>query len=503
MIEKSPVCTDFSRFRLGIYSLDHLKMLQCLHNRILFFLRTLGLLRIFIFRFMVIFSFDDAALLFHLCDIEIGYLQLMVFPHIIPNFVVSRLALRSSHIQLLHVDVHFDVPLDIEFGQKKNRFTMLRPWKQIHRLDLLGVVALCFQPFGVSCSGGGVAADVDDPAGGHGDDGRKGGLVTAFAGRVEDDDVGVEALGGELRCGFARVGAEEAASGGDGFAHAGRVGLGAVDGFGDDLHADERAAAVHHRKADGAHAAVEVQQKIIRLELNVFGGDAVKPLGGEGVDLIERQGAKPHRNAAEGVLDEAGAAEGVGLCAHNDVGVPGVDVHEDGGNVRELCGQLLDEFGAVGELCAGADDADHDLAAVRTPAQEDVPHQALAGSLIVGLDAVCTEKAAQCVADVVQDAGLQLAVGAGDDAVGATGVEADAGHTVLVTPDRELDLVAVAVHFGGGESVQHRHVQPADAAERIGDVFLLGPQFGGVIQVPQAAAAAGACHGAVYRDAVR
>lgn len=116
---------------------------------------------------------------------------------------------------------------------------MLRPRKQIHRLDLLGAVALCFQPLGVSCGGGGVAADVDDPAGGHGDDGGKGGLVTAFAGRIEDDDVGVEALGGELRCGFARVGAEEAASGGDGFTHAGRVGLGAVDGFGDDLHADE------------------------------------------------------------------------------------------------------------------------------------------------------------------------------------------------------------------------------------------------------------------------
>lgn len=100
----------------------------------------------------------------------------------------------------------------------------------------------------------------------------------------------MEALGGELRCGFARVGAEEAASGGDGFAHAGRVGLGAVDGFGDDLHADERAATVHHRKADGTHAAVEVQQKVVRLELSVFGGDAVELLGGEGVDLIERQG---------------------------------------------------------------------------------------------------------------------------------------------------------------------------------------------------------------------
>lgn len=48
----------------------------------------------------------------------------MVFPHIIPNLIVSRLALRSSHIQFIHADVHFDVPLDMEFGQKENRFAM-------------------------------------------------------------------------------------------------------------------------------------------------------------------------------------------------------------------------------------------------------------------------------------------------------------------------------------------------------------------------------------------
>ena len=51
-------------------------------------------------------------------------IELIVLPHIIPNLIVGRLALRSSHIQFLHTDVHFDVPLDIEFGQKENRFHM-------------------------------------------------------------------------------------------------------------------------------------------------------------------------------------------------------------------------------------------------------------------------------------------------------------------------------------------------------------------------------------------
>ena len=105
---------------------NHLKMPQCLHDRILFLLRTLRLLCILVFRFMVILSLDDTVLLLHLCDIEIGDLQRMMLPHIILNLVVSRLALCGSHIQLVHADVHFDMPLDMEFGQKENRFHMTR-----------------------------------------------------------------------------------------------------------------------------------------------------------------------------------------------------------------------------------------------------------------------------------------------------------------------------------------------------------------------------------------
>ena len=64
-------------------------MPQRFHDRILFFLRTLGLLRIFIFCFMVILPLNNAAFLLHLCDIEIGDLQLMMLPYIIPNLVVK------------------------------------------------------------------------------------------------------------------------------------------------------------------------------------------------------------------------------------------------------------------------------------------------------------------------------------------------------------------------------------------------------------------------------
>ena len=54
---------------------------------------------------------------------------------------------------------------------------------------------------------------------------------------------------------------------------------------------------------------------------------------------------------------------------------------QDGGNIAELFPEQSYQLIAVGELRAGADEADHDLAAVRAPAQEDVPHEALAALL--------------------------------------------------------------------------------------------------------------------------
>ena len=99
-------------------------MPQRFHDRILFFFRTLGLFGIFRFGLIIILSLDDAVLLLHLCDIEVGKPQLMMFPYMLPNLIVSCLAFRSSHIQLIHVNVHFNVPLDMEFGQKENGLAM-------------------------------------------------------------------------------------------------------------------------------------------------------------------------------------------------------------------------------------------------------------------------------------------------------------------------------------------------------------------------------------------
>ena len=55
-----------------------------------------------------------------------------------------------------------------------------------------------YQPAGVAGGGGGVAAYHHHRARGHGGDGCQRGFVAAFARRVNDDDIGARALGGQL-----------------------------------------------------------------------------------------------------------------------------------------------------------------------------------------------------------------------------------------------------------------------------------------------------------------
>ena len=65
-------------------------MLQSLHNRILFLLRTLGLLRIFGLRLMVVLPYLQTAFLLDLRDIQGRSLQPSLFQHMGLDFRIGR-----------------------------------------------------------------------------------------------------------------------------------------------------------------------------------------------------------------------------------------------------------------------------------------------------------------------------------------------------------------------------------------------------------------------------
>ena len=70
-------------------------MPQCLYDRIRFLLRTLGLLRIFGLRLMVVLSYLQTAFLLDLRDIQGRYLQSSLFQHAGFDFRIGRTLLQS------------------------------------------------------------------------------------------------------------------------------------------------------------------------------------------------------------------------------------------------------------------------------------------------------------------------------------------------------------------------------------------------------------------------
>ena len=74
---------------------------------------------------------------------------------------------------------------------------MLGAGEHIHRLQTVDPVAFFAEDGRIPGSGGAVAGDHDHPFGRHLGDGVKQRGFAAFAGRVENDDVGAKSLGGK------------------------------------------------------------------------------------------------------------------------------------------------------------------------------------------------------------------------------------------------------------------------------------------------------------------
>ena len=63
--------------------------------------------------------------------------------NLLPDLIISRFALRRSHIHLIHFDLHTDVRLCLrKFGQKTYRLDVDRVCKQI--VDITRTILLFF-----------------------------------------------------------------------------------------------------------------------------------------------------------------------------------------------------------------------------------------------------------------------------------------------------------------------------------------------------------------------
>ena len=102
-------------------------MLQSLHNRILFLLRTLRLLCIFGLRLVVVLPYLQTAFLLDLRDIQGRYFQPGLFQHTGLDFGIGRTFLQSGGIHALQRELYTDFfGVDLALGKCNDAFAMCR-----------------------------------------------------------------------------------------------------------------------------------------------------------------------------------------------------------------------------------------------------------------------------------------------------------------------------------------------------------------------------------------
>ncbi len=161
-----------------------------------------------------------------------------------------------------------------------------------------------FQQCHIPGQGCRVTGDVDQAAGGHAVNCLDGIGVQTLSRRVHGDDIRADALLFQLQGGLARIAAEK-------LRVMDAVASGVVPGIGhrllDDLHADDLARRAGHGQGDGAHAAVQVQNRVVFRDASLLNGGFIQPLGLMVVHLIKGSGGQTEIETAEGILNIAGA----------------------------------------------------------------------------------------------------------------------------------------------------------------------------------------------------
>ena len=354
--------------------------------------------------------------------------------------------------------------------------------EHVHGAGADGPVAQLREELHIPAQGGGVAGDVHHPLRPHGRHGGDDLRAEALAGRVHGNDVRPQAvllqLGGDVR----RVTAEKLRVFN---AVAGRVLFGVRDGGGHDLRADDLFGLRRHTEGDGAGAAVQVQHRLLPRQPGEFQGLAVQHLRLVPVHLVKRGDGQLEPEAAEGVHQEILPPEGAVLVPQDDVALfcirvqhhahgPGRRRPDEGRQLR-LPGQLL----AIGH---------HAAKALALPVHPDVevPHQTLAGALVIGGNFIPPHPVPHGLGRFVGDLRLDEAAVHSHHLVAAGLVKADGAsgaHGVLA-------LVAVVGGVLGPQNLLHLEVRAPQAGQGVLDPLALGPQLLRVAHVLEVTAAA-------------
>lgn len=156
--------------------------------------------------------------------------------------------------------------------------------EHINGLDGFDAVAVAGEVFQIAGQSLGVAGDINDTLWREGDGGRKESLIAAGAGRIHEQNVTGFALGGHVNHEVTCVGTDEAD-----VLHAVQLGVGdrIMHGVPVDLNAQHLPGSFSGNHADGANAAVCVDDRFPAGKSGEFHGLTVEHFGLHRVDLIK------------------------------------------------------------------------------------------------------------------------------------------------------------------------------------------------------------------------
>ena len=106
---------------------NHPKILQCIRNCRFLFRRAFRLSGILRLRFIIVFSLNNAALLFYLCDIQAADFQAVLFQHIRLDLLIGCTLLEPGHIHILQRGLHTNLfGVNLSLGKQDHRLNMAR-----------------------------------------------------------------------------------------------------------------------------------------------------------------------------------------------------------------------------------------------------------------------------------------------------------------------------------------------------------------------------------------
>ena len=370
-------------------------------------------------------------------------------------------------------------------------------WKEIYRLNFLRDIAKVFQYGKIACECCGVAGDVDDAPRVHIGEGTEDDFGAARTRRIDDNDIGANALLVKCRHDGGRVAYDEL---GVLYMVVACVLSCVEDGGLYDFDAVDLARLLRKEEGDCTRSAVGIDDGFRAVQVGISECLLVETFCLARVDLKKRARGNVKVQPSQGIEDGRSAPEENGIAPHDDVVAIGLDILMHADEMRQPLAQETDKVLCTRQLLGRRDNDRHQLAPA-SDASDDVSQDALVCVLVVDRNMQFFGNLAHSIRKIVVHGALDVAVLRVDDAMAALCEAAD-NEPAFIDADGKLHLVPIVPRVIRRQCFVHVNLRKlADMRQCLYDLRTFGMQLCLIGEVLELAAAACVVDFTARRDA--